>query len=345
MDTNPFKQFEEMERLARLADPMRQLKGQQNPLMRVQEVLERNPMLEAEARMKALRLPDSLPGWLTQSGQDSLLKHMEALTTPLAGIAARMDAYAKQALPQVQALLEPFKQTRDLIEVMRIQEAERIQRWSTISDDLARRLREWPRELRAQLDVLFAQGWCLDSEMPLTTGGELAQAFLEGEEIEAQNWLMDWFTDRLDAIEQTLVERHPARAAVVAQAFDAHRRGDYALSIPVFLIQAEGVVQDRHRRQLFSKNSQANLKLLLNELPDDDMRAILIGAFYVDIPLTRNTRELPEGFAGLNRHGVLHGTDPNYATLVNSLRAVSLLNFASYLVIEEAQAEAVETQS
>jgi hypothetical protein len=51
-----------------------------------------------------------------------------------------------------------------------------------------------------------------------------------------------------------------------------------------------------------------------------------------DAPLTRDTRQLPAGFDGLNRHAVLHGTDPNYGTEVNSLRAVSVLNLASYLL-------------
>lgn len=335
MDHNPFKQLEDMERLARLADPARQLR-ELNPLQQVEEALRRSSLLEAQARIRPL--------WLTESGQDSMRKQIEALTKPLAGIAERLDAYAKQATPQLEALLEPLKQTQSWIELMRFQEAERLQRWSTLWADLETQLREWPRKLRAQLDVLFAQGWCLDSEMPLTTGGDLAQAFLEGDEEGAQAWLMDWFTQRLDAIEQTLVERHPARAAVLAQAFDAHRQGLYALSIPVLLIQAEGVVQDRYQRQLFSKKAHANLKRLFEELPDDDMRAILIGAFYVDIPLTRNTNELPDGFNGLNRHAVLHGTDPNYATQVNGLRAVSLLNFASYLVFEEAQVEASQVE-
>lgn len=339
MDHNPFKQLEEMERLARLADPARQLR-ELNPLRQAQEALRQNSLLETQARMKALELPV----WLTQSGQQSLHQQIEALTKPLSDIARQLEAYRKQALPQIEALAEPLRQTQRWLESMRSQEALRIERWNSIWDDLARTLREWPLELRAQLDVLFAQGWCLDSEMPLTTGGDLAQAFLEGDEEGAQAWLMDWFTQRLDAIEQTLVERHPARAAVLAQAFTAHRQGLYALSIPVLLIQAEGVVQDRYQRQLFSKKAHVNLKRLIEELPDDDMRAILIGAFYVDIPLTRNTNELPEGFSGLNRHAVLHGTDPNYASQVNGLRAVSLLNFASYLVFEEAQVEASQVE-
>jgi hypothetical protein len=100
------------------------------------------------------------------------------------------------------------------------------------------------------------------------------------------------------------------------------------------------VVHDKHQRQLFSKKNDTNLKDVLDSLPDDDTRAIFMSVFFGDIALTRNTKKLPANFDGLNRHAVLHGLDPKYGTEVNGLRAVSILNLASYLVAEEENAAA-----
>ncbi len=122
---------------------------------------------------------------------------------------------------------------------------------------------------------------------------------------------------------------------IIADALKAHREGRFHLSIPVLLAQADGVVHDSFKRQLFSKQTKFNLAGLTDSFPVEDFRAIFMAAFYVDTPLTRNTKELPEGFDGLNRHAVLHGTDPGYGTEINGLRAVSILNLASYLATVE----------
>lgn len=336
------RHLEEAERLARLADPLREFKALQSPMLRAQEQLAalcRDPLEDMRAQMKALTDPlEQLPAWVKDNyGQDAIAKQLKEFTAPFDRVADQLKAgYGQDAIAeQIKTLLEPFNGAQAWIKAFRSEEEERLRQWSTMFDDIARQLRGLPDEVRGQLAVLMDQGWCLDPEMPHTWGQDLAAAFQEGEGEEAQQWLIDYFKERVDEIEQTLVERHPARSAIIADAFQAHREGRYRLSIPVLLAQADGVIHDRHQRQLFSKKRNANLMEVLSELPDDDMRAIFMAAFYVDIPLTRSTRLLPDGFDGLNRHAVLHGTDPNYGTEVNSLRAVSILNLASHLVSEE----------
>jgi hypothetical protein len=341
------RHLEETERLARLADPPREFNALESPMLRAQEQLAalcRDPFEDIRAQMKALTHPlEQLPAWLKDGyGQDAIAKQIEAFTEPFDRVADQLKAaYGQDAIAeQIKALLEPFNGAQAWIKAFRSEEEERLRQWSTMFDDIARQLRDLPDEVRGHLTVLMDQGWCLDPEMPHTWGRDLVAAFREGEKEEAQQWLIDYFKGRLEEIEQALVERHPARGAIIAEAFQAHREGRYRLSIPVLLAQADGVIHDRHQRQLFSKKRATNLMELLSDLPDDDMRAMFIAAFYVDIPLTRNTRLLPDGFDGLNRHAVLHGTDPNYGTEINSLRAVSILNLASYLVSEEVDAPA-----
>jgi hypothetical protein len=270
-------------------------------------------------------------------GQDAIAEHLKEFTAPFDRVADQVRAaYGQDAIAeQIKALLEPFDGAQAWIKAFRSEEEERLRQFSTMFGDFARQLLDLPNEVRSQLTALMDQGWCLDPEMPHTWGRDLAEAFREGEHDEAQQWLIDYFKGRVDEIEQTLVERHPKRSAIIADAFQAHRERRYHLSIPVMMAQADGVIHDRHQRQLFSKKPTANLMEVLSSLPEDDLRAIFIAAFYVDIPLTRNTQLLPDGFDGLNRHAVMHGTDPKYGTEINSLRAVSILNLASHMVTEE----------
>lgn len=338
------RQLEETERLARLADPLREFKSS---MLRAEEQLQalcRDPLDDFRAQLKALTDPvEELSAWAREEyGQGALAKQIKALADPLAGLRDQFkDEFGHDALAkQMQALLEPFSGAQAWIKAYRAEEEERLRQWSTMFDDFARQLQDLPDQVRSQLAVLMDRGWCLDPEMPHTWGRDLVEAFQEGEEEQAQQWLIDYFKGRLEEIEQTLVGRHLARSAIIAEAFLAHREGRYHLSIPVLLAQADGVIHDKHQRQLFSKKRSVNLADVLAGLPDDDMRAIFMAAFYVDIPLTRNTQLLPAEFDGLNRHAVLHGTDPNYGTEVNGLRAVSILNLASYLVTEEEDATA-----
>lgn len=335
------RHLEETERLARLADPLREFKSQS---MRAQEQLAamlRDPMDEFRDQIKAMAEPLSqVPAWLKDYNRHE--EQLRALTQPLVDVNAQIQALMPQdsIKKQIEALLKPFNDAGAWFKAYQAEEEARRQQWSTLFDDFARQLEGLPDEIRAQLAALMDRGWCLDPEMPHTWGRDLIEAIELGEEDEVQQWLMAYFRQRLDRIEQSLVQRHPGRVALLADAFQAHREGRYGLSIPVMLSQADGVIHDRHQRQLYSKNAGTNLQGVLAKLPDDGMRAMVVAAFYVDTPLIRKTHQLPPGFDGLNRHAVLHGTDPNYGTEVNGLRAVSILNLASYLVTEEADATA-----
>lgn len=260
---------------------------------------------------------------------------LKSITDPMTDFREVLTEQAADYQKQLQEFLQPFPDARDWLTTYQEEQREQFQHWRSLLDDFSRQIQEMPARLRAQLAVLMERGWCLDPEMPHSWGMDLAEAFESGEEAEAQVWLIDYFRDRLEEIEKAMIQRHPVRASIITEAFTAHREGRYSLSIPVILAQAEGVVQDKHKRQLFSRKAKLNLKEVLASLPDDDSRRIFMAAFCADIPLTRNTDLLPAGFDGLNRHAVLHGTDPNYGTEVNGLRAVSILNLASFLVVDE----------
>jgi hypothetical protein len=108
-------------------------------------------------------------------------------------------------------------------------------------EELRRSFVELPPRTRKALLTLGAHGWYLDLHIPLPVVWELENALADGNVAEAEQALCDYFENRLDAIEASVVARFPAQAHLAKAAFAAHRSGEYALSIPVFLAQTDGI--------------------------------------------------------------------------------------------------------
>jgi hypothetical protein len=54
-------------------------------------------------------------------------------------------------------------------------------------------------------------------------------------------FMCEYIGSNIDSIQERLSSRYPARYRILESAFDAHREAKYALSIPVFLAQVEGL--------------------------------------------------------------------------------------------------------
>jgi hypothetical protein len=93
---------------------------------------------------------------------------------------------------------------------------------------------------RAALPTLGECGWYLDPELPSRTFVELADAI----EADVERLLCEHIESRLTALEAKLAEDFPHRANAIRAAFKAHRAGEYLLSVPVLLAQADGISQD-----------------------------------------------------------------------------------------------------
>ncbi|WP_315385892.1 hypothetical protein [uncultured Stenotrophomonas sp.] len=193
---------------------------------------------------------------------------------------------------------------------------------------------EFPGRFQTQLLRLAQHGWYIDPEMPLTGIRSLNDAFEGGAADQASAELESYFRQNLDVIEERLLSRHPKRAHVLAAAFNAHRLGNYLLSIPVMLSQADGISHDERGRQLYSTRQTKGIGGLIDGLETSDLNRHLWEVFRTQSPLSSAIDTLPADFSGLNRHKVLHGMDYSYGSETNALRAVSLLNFASFALAD-----------
>lgn len=131
-----------------------------------------------------------------------------------------------------------------------------------------------------------------------------------------------------------VVSMFPSRSFALVPAAAAHERAEYALSVPVFFSQAEGILRDITSSELFSERKSPITKYAQQQraqipsdehwlnLSDDAIWAQLSG----DLPIGWGPKlRSDNAYVGLNRNTTLHGIDLEYATETNSLKAFSLL--------------------
>jgi len=202
-------------------------------------------------------------------------------------------------------------------------------------------LRELPAKIRKSLIAVAERGWFLDPHMPFTALGRLQTAFHKGNEKMAQEALVSYYRERLPVIKAELQKNHPRRAVILDQAFSAHLRGEYALSTPVFLAQADGICHESLGaspfRRISSKPATAGW---VSQAIVRGISSEFLCLLSCTLPISKNATERGAGFTELNRHQVLHGESVDYDTETNSLKAVSFLNYVGNYVTEKARAAA-----
>ena len=189
---------------------------------------------------------------------------------------------------------------------------------------LLRWLEQHPLQDKESLTKLAHRGWFLGPRMPVAAIPRLGSA-VEGRPNEVDLAVAQHVRRQLDPIEAALIETYPPRAHLFREAFGAHRESKYALSIPVFLSQADGVFHDRFGKLLFSKKSSAAVTDFNSTVRGRFFQAVL-HPLTISVPLWGHTASLDDTFEGLNRHQVMHGLQVNYDTELNSLKAISLLD-------------------
>ncbi|MCC8363609.1 hypothetical protein LK996_11070 [Lysobacter sp. A6] len=186
-------------------------------------------------------------------------------------------------------------------------------------------LDDLPAEIREGLRLLAEAGWYFDAEMPARALMHLSRRADDSVGV----YMASYFREAAPRIRGELLERHRARVSALKAAFDAHFRGEYFLSIPVFLAQADGISFDATGRNVFRSGvgpQVASAKLSAIEA------AYWTPLTLQKIPLTEAKAWRRLNPAELNRHAVMHGESLAYGTEENSLKAISWLNYVSYML-------------
>ena len=181
------------------------------------------------------------------------------------------------------------------------------------------------------LRVLAQHGWYLEPEMIPSEALARANEFSTGRADAAHARLRAKFDARQDDIEAMLCAKSPARAKFFRSALAAHRRGDYAASIPLLLAQADGLCWDVTQVQLYARREgRPRLASRLTFTEGTTLRSTVLIAFLEPAPISANADERTHLTDYLNHHVVLHGESLDYDTALNSARAISLVTFVAW---------------
>ncbi|MNJ40303.1 hypothetical protein D3C77_351950 [compost metagenome] len=204
------------------------------------------------------------------------------------------------------------------------------------------RTERYPKVIEC-LDFLAAKTWFVSMSLGLSNYERLAfspETIGMSEEVEGalNDLFIEVYRESLDDLEASMLDRFPKRAFAIGPAINAHRRGEFALSIPVFLSQADGILLDITSAELFtskghiSKHAQSQI----STEPHENWLGYFDDAKWSPLSVVRPIGWSPkerskEGYDGLNRHTIMHGMDLNYASEVNSYKSLSLLVYIASL--------------
>lgn len=191
----------------------------------------------------------------------------------------------------------------------------------------------FPAEVRPTMLTLLQRGWFFSGQMGASELIELKGWNDSGDFQQIDLYMQNWVENELDLIKTRFCTAFPKRAGTISEAFNAHISGQYALSIPVFLIQAEGICVDTLGVKLFSApQGIPQTRSATDQWADNPLSEALLLPIREISGVTASDKKRPDFPHSPNRHEILHGLDTDYATLTNSLKVISLLDYFVTLV-------------
>ena len=200
-------------------------------------------------------------------------------------------------------------------------------------EKLADGLREIGRLFPDDVNNLSKHGWFISQwHTPIASLHSVTAVFEREGVNEGHELMMKHFSAISDDIVEDLVRSHPERSKVIQRAFDAHKAKLYELSIPVLLSQADGIANEIFGVSVYTRRAdkRKELEAVIDSMKLASLDQPLMKLLLADLPLTESTTSQDFDDSSLNRHSILHGLDLDYANELNSLRAISWIQFTSY---------------
>lgn len=179
---------------------------------------------------------------------------------------------------------------------------------------------------------LARHGWFISWwHTPLPAINPVADLFRSGNEEEGNAQLCRHFTEIYGEITKDLLIQYPRRAPILRSAFDAHESGSFALSVPVFLAQADGIAREMLGVYVYTRQGKVRkaMREAIERINPSGIDEPILRLILEDLPLAASDNSLDFRADSLNRHAILHGIDLNYPTSLNSLKAISWLQYAA----------------
>jgi len=219
-----------------------------------------------------------------------------------------------------------------------------IQKSCLVFQEAAKKI---PEDLKKIQKYLAEKSWYISLDLPIDLPRKIADLIVEGKDDEIEKAMQNYARLRVARVKEKVIKLYPQRKRILEDAFLAHQKKLYSLSIPIFLIQAEGISKEILGVSLYAKkNNIPNTKNKLAEqinkmkvgsiiIKPESYTNVLFEYFRFPTGININTKKQKNikkkkdncSVEYLNRHSVLHGENLNYAIEANSLRAIFIFDF------------------
>lgn len=186
-----------------------------------------------------------------------------------------------------------------------------------------------PKEYNEAFDIFLRNyGWHIRINMSLV---ELIPYIKLGNDA-IDKYFIKKLKRSLSQIKRNAIKRFPHREKSIQLAFKAHRRGEYELSIPAFLILSDGIFREMTKADVFSKKSSEKIQFI--EKLKNNEKTTPIMAYTIEAVINGDIIGIgfsKEGYKEyphlLNRNRIIHGADYEFGCEVNSYKAISQFEF------------------
>lgn len=228
----------------------------------------------------------------------------------------------KQAQSAYDMAMKETQVYRDYIEKVRLDAQKVVQ--NAVNERI--RATKFAKKTEKALHYLGENGWFLDFDMGTSAIGVLARKELTVEELDT--YLSEYFANKLEEIEKSIIVKHPCREKIIRAAFKAHKNGDYELSIPVILTQIDGIGFETLGHSFFKRKNEIpkSTKFVEDQIVESLHKALLY-PLTQDLEISRAWSDTEVDFDLLNRPMILHGRNVVYGTRLNSLKVISFINY------------------
>lgn len=179
-------------------------------------------------------------------------------------------------------------------------------------------------------ETMLQYGWCMSSTIAARCKSEIVESARMSNENRLNDYMISVISEGLNDIEKELRDKYFQRAHIIECAFECHRNMRYEASIPLFLIQADGICVDLFGGSLFNKTKEKVPRVaeaIEKLIEESDLMDSLIYPLKNNNPLCASENSDCYNPNVINRHTIVHGKDVDYASEINSYKAISVIDF------------------
>lgn len=162
-------------------------------------------------------------------------------------------------------------------------------------------------------------GWFLARKILQDIPTDLLETLRSTDPTHIANIMSRYFRKKLDIIANEIIINYPERQDLLDKIFQTHKQGEYNISIPLSLIQADGISNHRFGGEVFMKRGR---RIIASHSLSSHAEDLISNE---SLPIWASESNRPNKSFILNRHQIVHGESTDYGNELNSLKAISFL--------------------